>query len=40
VGGWLYDQVPAYPFYVNAAALFIGAALILLLVREPKKLAS
>jgi MFS family permease len=37
VGGWLYDNVGhAAPFYFNAALAFVGALLIVLLVREPE----
>jgi MFS family permease len=35
-GGWLYDQVsPATPFYLNTAALLLGAVLVAVALREP-----
>ena len=38
VGGWLYDQVGhAVPFYFTATLVFLGAVLIMLLVREPRR---
>ena len=38
VGGWLYDQVGhSAPFYFTAALAFVGALLIVLLVREPER---
>jgi DHA1 family multidrug resistance protein-like MFS transporter len=38
IGGWLYDQAGhALPFYFTAALIFVGAVLIVLLVREPAK---
>jgi MFS family permease len=38
VGGWLYDQAGhSVPFYFTAALVFLGAVLILLLVREPER---
>ena len=41
VGGWLYDQVgPTAPFYFTAALVFLGALLIVLLVREPERPAA
>jgi MFS family permease len=41
VGGWLYDRVsPATPFYLNAAALALGAALVALALREPGREAA
>jgi MFS family permease len=36
-GGWLYDQIGHNaPFYFTAALVFVGALLIVLLVREPE----
>ncbi len=38
VGGWLYDNAGhAAPFYATAATVFLGAVLIVLLVREPRR---
>lgn len=38
IGGWLYDQVGhVVPFYFTAALAFVGALLIVLLVREPDR---
>jgi len=38
VGGWLYDRVGhTAPFYFTAALVFVGALLIVLLVREPER---
>lgn len=35
-GGWLYDRLsPASPFYLNAIILFLGAVMVMLLLREP-----
>jgi len=40
VGGWLYDNLGhAAPFYATAAAVFLGAALILILVKEPPRVS-
>jgi MFS family permease len=37
VGGWLYDHVdPAMPFYLNGAALAIGAMLVGTFLRESR----
>jgi len=37
-GGWLYDNVGhAVPFYVNTAALILGALLVTLVLREPEQ---
>ncbi len=39
-GGWLYDHVsPAAPFFWNAVALFVGALLVLGVLREPREKA-
>jgi DHA1 family multidrug resistance protein-like MFS transporter len=36
-GGWLYDNVAqAMPFYLNAAALLLGALLVATVLREPR----
>jgi MFS family permease len=36
-GGWLYDSAGhAVPFYFTAALVFVGAILVLLLVRDPR----
>jgi sugar phosphate permease len=38
VGGWLYDNVGhSVPFYSTAALVFLGALLIVLLVRDPRR---
>ena len=38
VGGWLYDNAGhAAPFYATATTVLLGAVLILLLVREPRR---
>jgi DHA1 family multidrug resistance protein-like MFS transporter len=37
-GGWLYDSLGhATPFYLNAAALLVGALLVAAVLREPKR---
>jgi DHA1 family multidrug resistance protein-like MFS transporter len=37
-GGWLYDRVsPATPFYLNTAALLLGALLVAVALREPAR---
>jgi MFS family permease len=41
LGGWLYDQVgQTAPFYFAASLVFAGAVLILLLIREPRRLTA
>jgi MFS family permease len=38
IGGWLYDNAGhVAPFYATAAAVFLGAVLILVLIREPER---
>jgi len=38
VGGWLYDRVsPATPFYLNSAALLLGALLVAVALQEPSR---
>jgi MFS family permease len=38
IGGWMYDRVsPATPFYLNSAALLVGALLVAVALAEPSR---
>ena len=37
IGGPLYDQNPAFPFYLGAGLVIVAGALVLLVIREPRE---
>jgi DHA1 family multidrug resistance protein-like MFS transporter len=40
-GGWLYDRLGhASPFYLNASILLLGAAMVMLFLREPTRIST